>query len=317
MTDRVVEILSNGCILRKDQGFLCIQRRDEPDERIDLDTIGAVVVAAPDAVITRGIHDELARRGIVVVFCGLNYQPTGVVVPILTTTPTAERIEAQVRATKPKKKQLWKSIIQQKIHNQAIVLDSIARKLEAKKLRQYEQDVKSGDLTNREASAARCYWNALMGREFRRSKDAGGVNACLNYGYAILRSAFARAVCAAGLTPAIGLGHSSPRNGMCLVDDLLEPYRPIVDITVWRMGKKTMRVSPEVKQILSEILVIDLFGKKGTTPLSLAAYEVVYDLIACLTGPRRHLHYPVMLEVENGLPNPTLGLPDHVDDCAV
>ena len=174
MIDRVVEIRSSECFLHKEQGFLCIQRKSEAVASVDFDTIGAVVVAAPDAVMTRGVLDELARREIVLLICGPNYQPTGFLLPLPSSGPTAERLQAQVLTSKPKKKQIWKAIVQQKIHNQRLILEVLDHSETAAFLERFESEVCSGDSTNREAQAARSYWTALMGKEFRRDSDMGG-----------------------------------------------------------------------------------------------------------------------------------------------
>lgn len=72
----------------------------------------------------------------------------------------------------------------------------------------------------------------LFRTDFRRDRGAPGVNVLLNYGYGILRAAVARAVVGAGLHPALGIHHSNQFNSFNLVDDLIEPFRPIVDYSV-------------------------------------------------------------------------------------
>src|SRR6185437_11494751 len=124
--------------------------------------------------------------------------------------------------------------------------------------------VRSGDTDNVEAEAARRYWPLLMGAEFRRDKDGAGVNGLLNYGYAVLRAGVARAVMAAGLHPSFGLKHSNRSNPMVLIDDLMEPFRPVVDREVRRLSRSGVdAVTREAKIELARIMVLDLPTNAG------------------------------------------------------
>jgi CRISP-associated protein Cas1 len=138
------------------------------------------------------------------------------------------RMRAQVSATLPRTKQLWSAIVRHKIAMQAAALAAMGKP--SAPLSALIPKVKSGDSTNVEAQAARRYWNLLLGKEFRRDQSATGINSLLNYGYMVLRAATARAVVAAGLHPGIGLHHSNASNSMCLIDDLMESFRPIIDL---------------------------------------------------------------------------------------
>ena len=53
---------------------------------------------------------------------------------------------------------------------------------------------------------------------------------CLNYGYAVLRNAIIRAAIMAGFQPAFGIHHDNYLNAFDLADDLIEPWRPMVDV---------------------------------------------------------------------------------------
>ena len=123
--------------------------------------------------------------------------------------------------------------MQSKIVAQSRALE-ISGNAEHDALRKLTKVVHSGDPENVEARAARFYWRRLMGENFRRDADQIGLNAHLNYGYAIMRGAMSRAVVGAGLSPGLGLHHRSRLNPFQLVDDLMEPFRPIVDIAVWQ-----------------------------------------------------------------------------------
>jgi CRISPR-associated protein Cas1 len=130
------------------------------------------------------------------------------------------------------------------------------------------QSVKSGDTTNREAVGAKIYWKKMFGKNFKRDTDDGGINALLNYGYAVLRASVARAICAAGLLPSFGIFHDNKLNPFCLADDFMEPFRPLVDVMVYLLlteGKA--EITSEAKKHLVDILHIKVKTTEGYSPL--------------------------------------------------
>lgn len=166
-----------------------------------------------------------------------------------------------------------------------------------------------------------------MGPEFRRDTEAGGANALLNYGYAILRSGAARAVVAAGLHPSIGIHHSNKGNPMALVDDVMEPFRPLVDLAALRMVQAGVtQVTADAKRELAAILIQDLTTTRGTTPLSTCLHRLAASLAdAYQTGePRLDLPLsPLPLDLTAGAVRPMEDddgferVSDHVDDGPV
>jgi CRISPR-associated protein Cas1 len=154
--------------------------------------------------------------------------------------------------------------------------------------------VKSGDAGNLEAQGARRYWGLLFGEDFRRDQGAGGINSLLNYGYTILRSATARAVIGAGLHPSIGLFHSNAGNPMRLVDDLIEPFRPVIDIKVWLLRKQGEKeVKPETKRALVQALYDDMLTDVGATPVIVCMQRVAVSLAQVYLGERSRLDLPL------------------------
>jgi CRISPR-associated protein Cas1 len=151
-----------------------------------------------------------------------------------------------------------------------------------------------GDPENVEAEAARRYWLLLFGPDFRRDRDSGGTNAMLNYGYAVLRAGVARAVFATGLHPGFGLMHSNRSNPMVLVDDLMEPFRPIVDRETWRLirGGKT-EMDSDAKAALARVMVIDLPTRFGLSPLMTCAERLAQSLARIYAGEDTELDLPV------------------------
>jgi CRISPR-associated protein Cas1 len=166
---------------------------------------------------------------------GPDHLPLGMMLPLDAHHVQTERHRAQVEAGEPARKQIWKSLVAAKLSQQGRVLDHFGIKPNG--LGEMARRVRSGDTDNLEAQGAQRYWPLLFGKEFRRDRAAGGINAALNYGYAVIRAALARAVVAAGLIPSLGVFHKNRSNPLCLADDLFEPYRPFVD---WRVKLLTL-----------------------------------------------------------------------------
>ena len=195
--------------------------------RTPLDQIAGIMVHAHGTTWSTSLLSELAARGAPVVLCGSNHAPQAVLMPLEGHHAQGGRIRAQWQVRTPLVKQAWKQIVSAKVEMQAAALEAMGES--GTPLRMMIRKIASGDTTNIEAQAARYDWPRMMGADFRRDTNAPGVNALLNYGYTVLRAATARAVVAAGLHPSIGLHHSSKGNAFALADDLVEPFRPLVD----------------------------------------------------------------------------------------
>lgn len=275
--DRVVDITSEGRHLSKDRGFLKVSDEGGEVGRIALDEITAVVIHAHGTTCSASLLAELADRGAPVVFCGSNHAPKSVLIPVEGHHAQGARLRAQWQTKLPFLKQAWKQIVVCKIGMQASVLDAVGQP--SAPLRMMQRRVSSGDTSNLEAQAARYYWPRLMGEKFRRDRDAPDVNALLNYGYTVLRASAARAVIAAGLHPTIGLHHTNRENAFALADDLMEPFRPLVDCVVRGLAaRKGSDVDTEAKQALARIIALDLPLGDGTTPVSVALSKLATSL---------------------------------------
>jgi CRISPR-associated protein Cas1 len=145
-----------------------------------------------------------------------------------------EVAQKQVAMSAPLKKRLWQRIVRAKIENQAAALAAVGGG-GATSLREMTRHVGSGDGSNVEARAARYYWTKLW-PEFRREDEGDRRNKLLNYGYAVIRSGVARSLVASGLLPSFGLKHASVTNAFNLADDVVEPFRPFVDMLAWRIS---------------------------------------------------------------------------------
>lgn len=187
------------------------------------------------------------------------------------------RMRAQWQAKAPLLKQAWKQVVVAKIAMQAATLDAVGQP--SAPLQMMARKVQSGDPTNVEAQAARHYWPRLMGPDFRRDTGQGDENALLNYGYTVLRAATSRAVVAAGLHPTIGLFHANRGNAFALADDLMEPFRPLVDLCVHRIVQDNgAQVDTTAKQALARLIATDLPLGEGITPVSVAVMKLATSL---------------------------------------
>jgi CRISPR-associated protein Cas1 len=203
----------------------------------------------------------------------------------------AGRMSDQAKASLPLKKRLWQQIVQAKILAQGATLAAVGA--EAGGFRLLARKVRPGDPENVEAEAARRYWRLLFGSDFRRDTDGAGLNGLLNYGYAVLRAAVARAIMAAGLHPSLGLMHSNRGNALVLIDDLMEPFRPTVDREVHRLkGENIVDVCPEAKAALARIMVIDLPAEEGSSPLMTCLERLAGSLAKAYSGESDRLVLP-------------------------
>lgn len=292
MIGRIVEIAQDGRHLSVNRGFMVVEWKGEELGRVPLDDIGAVIANAHGITYSNNLMVELSRRGAIVVLCGANHSPVAWLWPLSGHHVQAGRMRVQLDATRPLCKRLWQLIVRSKIEQQAAVLNALGRT--GSGLRLLARQVASGDPANMEAQAARRYWPLMFGDAFRRDKDGDGINGLLNYGYAILRSATARAVTAAGLHPSLGIYHRNRGNDMCLVDDLMEPFRPLVDLTVMRLVLGgTVEVTPEVKHRLAELTAADMRTNQGTSPLATCIERLAASLAASFESGKVVLDLPL------------------------
>lgn len=283
---------------------MLVHKTDEKREevgRIPLDDIAALIANAHGLSYTNNLLVALAERGAPFVLCAANHNVVGMLWPIDGHHQQAHRFEAQIACTLPTRKKLWGAIVKSKLHNQAAVLEAAG--VTHMPLKALAMQVRSGDPENLEAQGARKYWGLLMGSLFRRDKQADGVNAMLNYGYTVLRAATARAVVAAGLHPSMGLHHSHDNNAMRLVDDLMEPFRPVIDLTVWHLqATGPCAINSETKRVLVQSLYRDITTKEGTTPVFVAVQKLATSLAQVLLKERKSLDLPLsVLSIQSNL----------------
>lgn len=240
---RFLEIAKEPAHVCLRHGCLTVQRDATPEVSIPTFELSAVVLAHPQCTITQPAIAALMAAGVPLLVCDTSFLPSGLMLPLQANSLHTQRIRAQIDAGLPLKKRLWAEVVKAKIRAQASTLLGLHD--EDGGLAALAKTVRSGDPKNVEAYAAQRYWPLLFrDPEFRRRFESPDQNALLNYGYSIFRAAIARAVCASGLHPAIGLHHRARGNSFCLADDLVEPYRPLVDAEVAQITGEYGREAP-------------------------------------------------------------------------
>lgn len=231
---RIIEIADQAAKLRAENGLLVIEPPQAAHVTVPFKEIAALVLAQPRLSCTHAALAGVTAVGGIVVICDDRFLPVGMMLPVQAHHLQTERIHAQITATLPTKKRLWADVVRARIRTQAAVLadtggDGVASDVHG--LRELARRVRSGDPDNLEAQAAKQYWRALFGPAFRRDRQADDQNRLLNYGYTVLRAMTARAVCAAGLHPSIGIHHHNRYDTFSLASDLMEPFRASVERT--------------------------------------------------------------------------------------
>jgi CRISP-associated protein Cas1 len=294
MTDRIIDISSDGAALHARNGLLVIERDGAEATAVPFGDLAALVVAHPRVSFTQSVVSELAEAGGMLVTCDARYLPSAMLLPMQAHFTQTERLAAQVGASKPTAKRLWQQIVRAKItaqgrllaelHGDDLGLPALARR------------VRSGDPENREAQAARRYWRLLFADDsFRREPDRDDANRLLNYAYAVLRATVARALCAAGLHPSIGLHHHNRYNPFCLADDLMEPFRPVADGAVVRRVRDHGPDAPLDREAKAA-LIAALTGRYRVAGEERTLFDLLArtaaSLVAVFAGERRDLLLP-------------------------
>lgn len=290
MIGGLVEVAENGRYLSVQRGFLKVSEKGEELGRVPLDDITALILSGSQITLSKTLMVELAERKAIIVTCGRNWHPISISLPFGAHYEAAGILHDQINASQPLRKRLWQQIVQAKIDNQAAVLRRYARGTRAiGELAVLRRRVRSGDPDNMEAQAARHYWPALMGSDFRRDRHSDGVNAFLNYGYTILRAATARAVCGSGLHPSLGLHHGTRVNPFALIDDLMEPFRPLVDSVARETYGDAKELDAAHKRTLAAVLREDMMLETGLSPVTNCLTRLARSLTASLASKRPEL----------------------------
>jgi CRISPR-associated protein Cas1 len=267
---------------------------DTPVRQIPIEDIGMIVLEHQQITITNGLIAKLSERKVAIVSCNAQHLPDGLLLPMTGHTEQTERIRYQLEATIPLKKNLWQQTVSSKIRNQAALLAEKGK--ESKRMEYLSKNVSSGDPDNHEAQAAAIYWQHLFEiPDFTRGQAGIPPNNLLNYGYAILRATVARALVSSGMMPNLGIWHHNKYNAFCLADDIMEPYRPYVDLVVSHLVEQEDELEELTIPLKKELLTIpaldvQIDGQKS--PLMVAVSRTTNSLYECFAGTRRKILYP-------------------------
>ena len=286
----------NAAYLSLKDNQLVVKKPNEEVRTAAIEDIGFIVLDSPQITITNALIGALLENNCAVLNCGKTHLPEGLLLPLAGNTLQSERFNAQIEASLPLKKQLWQQTVQQKISNQAAVLQQIYG-IEAKNMLAWANSVRSGDIDNREAVAAAYYWKEMFPDIPGFVRDRNGIppNNLLNYAYAILRGIVARALVASGLLPTFGIHHHNRYNAYCLADDVMEPYRPIADKLVVEITKEkgfSKELTTEIKASILQLPTTDVLIDGNRSPLMNAVSTTTASLYKCFAGESRKIVYP-------------------------
>ncbi len=328
MIKRTLEISREPAHLSVRNEQLVLKRDGQTVGSVPCEDIGILLVDHPQTTYTHGALAKLAESDAAVVICGRDHLPAAILLPMVDHSQVVWRLDAQLAVSRPLRKQLWKQIVVAKVEAQAA---NLSTELPAhRKLLALAREVRSGDPSNIEAQAARIYWanwlatsnvEQLETERFRRDPDATGLNSFLNYGYAVVRAAVARAIVAAGLLPSLGIHHRNRSNAFCLADDLIEPLRPLVDDRVRELYRQGYdELNQPAKAALLEILADRVAlgrakqndGEANTGPLMVQLHRYVASLVRCYQGEPASAGGVRRLDI----PKAICGTPDSDKDSA-
>lgn len=282
MIKRTVEISTHGCYVHSKHDQLVIEKDGFKLGSVPIEDLGVLIFDSPQILITSALMDFLAEQNVAVIFTDSKHLPSSLTIPFSVNSIQSKVLNSQIGVSLPVKKRLWSAIISAKILNQSKSLTLCGK--DGTALREISKNVPSGDPKNLEAYAARIYWTKLFGGEFRRDREAGDENMLLNYGYAVIRAATARAIVGTGLHPGLGINHKNQYNPFPLADDLVEPLRPLVDIRVFAIMREMLpeadgsepeiTLSPNTKKEILRLLgdEFTLDGRKMPLLVALGNY---------------------------------------------
>lgn len=286
----------NPAKLHSSNEQLIIYRQNEEREvSIPIEDIGIVILDNQQISISQYLIAKLLENNVALITCDSTHHPVGLMLNLEGNSLQSQKFQLQVDASAPLKKQIWAQTVSAKILNQAAILKE--QRQETNYLFRLAETVKSGDSGNHEAKAAAYYWKRIFPDflNFTRTRYGPPPNNLLNYGYAILRAMVARALVSSGLLPTLGVFHRNQYNAYCLADDIMEPYRPIVDRLVYQIVRNNgnfLELTPEMKKQFLELPVIDVKIEGKKSPLLNAISRTTASLVKTFEGDSRKVVYP-------------------------
>lgn len=290
-------IIANPARLSIKHNQLCIMQ--EREALIPIEDICSILMESRQIQISAAALERLAVSGITVFFCDEKHLPSAQILPMNQFSRQRKMLYAQFELPRPVQKQLWKNIVQQKIKNQAACL-RLSGKAGFEELEAMAQTVRSGDVHNVEAQAAAFYFPRLFYQGFTRGNSCLH-NAALNYGYAILRGAIARNLVLHGLEPCIGLQHHNQLNSYNLADDLIEPFRSLIDLYVSGLpDTDSDELTPAVKRSLFNATNLLMLQDGKKMRVMYAISRSAASLAKSIAAQKNILELPMLIELEEG-----------------
>ncbi|NLP57024.1 type II CRISPR-associated endonuclease Cas1 [Lutibacter sp. B1] len=267
-------------------------KTDQREVTVPIEDIGFVVLEHPEIYISIPTLTKLSDTNVAVIFCDAKHMPCSMLLNLNNHYIQQALFENQINASAPLKKQLWQQTVKTKIKHQAKHLQLLNKPYDV--LYYFESKVLSGDTENMEGVAAAHYWKHLFDFNFKRERYGDYPNLFLNYGYIVLRAAVARAIAGSGLLSTLGIHHHNKYNAFCLADDIMEPFRPLVDAKVIdiinRFPDKELTV--EIKAELLNVLTQTVYFDDVKSPLMVALTKTTNSLQQCYSGTTRKINYP-------------------------
>lgn len=270
---------------------LVIKTKDR-ELTVPIEDIGFIVLEHHEIYISIPTLTKLSANNVAVIFCDAKHMPSSMLLNLNNHYIQQELFKNQINASLPLKKQLWQQTIKSKIKNQAYLLEQLNKP--SKVLYYFESKVLSGDTENMEGVAAAHYWKHLFDFKFKRERYGAYPNLFLNYGYIILRAAVARALAGSGLLSTLGIHHHNKYNAFCLADDIMEPFRPLVDAKVIAILKNynEEELTTPIKAELLNVLTETVYFEDTKSPLMVALSKTCTSLQQCYTGKIKKINYP-------------------------
>jgi CRISPR-associated protein Cas1 len=287
-------LLENKASVTVKNGQLNI-KTETRESIIPTEDVGFLLIDHPEIYLSIPVFNLLVEHNAAIIICGRNHLPNGLFLNLNSHHIQQEIFRNQIEASVPMKKKLWQQTMVEKITNQGILLEKNTQ--QKNHFEFIASKVLSGDTTNMEGAAASAYWKVFFENhdiQFKRERFGDYPNNFLNYGYAILRAATARALSASGLLNTLGIHHKSKYNAFALADDIMEPFRPLVDEKVWDIMNQYDEVdlNTQIKSELLQILTRTVYFKDEKSPLMVALQKTASSLQQCYMGQRKKIKYP-------------------------
>lgn len=270
---------------------------DDNEFIINLDEISVIIFDDPMSLISLKILSKLCEKGISVIFTDCSHNPIGTLLPLQKHSRAPKRLKQQIEWNDKEKQYLWNIIVENKIRNQIYTLKKLNKNNKLEILNKYITEIKNNDKTNREGLASRTYFKELFSDEFKRFND-DIINYCLNFVYQIIRSKISQEIVSLGYITQLGINHKSEYNYFNLSDDLIEPYRPIVDYYIYKIldDNKEEYLTPQLKRKIIDILNTEIYFNKQKIKVGISIQFYVQNIMSFMeTGNINKIKFPKLL----------------------